>query len=135
MLALGRIAAWGFSVGLVCFLLGFVGPIIVTPDANQGPLLGIFITGPLGTLAGFAIGVIRELMGRHTGPFEVLAAHRAEALQLGRIAAGTLGVLLLLYGTSAMVQGADRPAASSVVVAIVLLWFSARGAVPAWFRR
>lgn len=43
--------------------------------------------GPLGTLAGFGIGVIRELMGRHTGPFEVLAAHRAEAQQLGRIAA------------------------------------------------
>ena len=39
-------------VGAVGFLAGFVGPIILTPDANQGPLLGIFITGPLGFLIG-----------------------------------------------------------------------------------
>ena len=31
------------------------GPMVFAPDANQGPLLGIFITGPLGTLLG-AIG-------------------------------------------------------------------------------
>ena len=29
-----------------------VGPIVFTPQANQGPLLGIFITGPLGFLLG-----------------------------------------------------------------------------------
>lgn len=43
-------------VGLVCGLLGFIGgffgPLIFTPKANLGPLLGIFITGPLGFVAG-----------------------------------------------------------------------------------
>jgi hypothetical protein len=34
---------------------------VFRPDANQGPLLGIFITGPIGFLAGLAYGVIREL--------------------------------------------------------------------------
>ncbi len=43
-------------VGGICFLLGFVGPILFVPDANQGPLLGIFITGPIGFLVGVLIG-------------------------------------------------------------------------------
>jgi len=46
----------GAGIGLACFLAGFAGPIVFTPDANQGPLLGIFITGPLGFLAGCVAG-------------------------------------------------------------------------------
>jgi hypothetical protein len=42
-------------VGAIGFCGGFFGPIVFAPDANQGPLLGIFITGPLGALLG-AIG-------------------------------------------------------------------------------
>ena len=38
--------------GGVGFAAGFFGPMLLTPDANQGPLLGIFITGPLGFVAG-----------------------------------------------------------------------------------
>lgn len=45
-------AILGGSIG---FAGGFFRPIIFAPDANQGPLLGLFITGPLGVLAG-AIG-------------------------------------------------------------------------------
>jgi hypothetical protein len=42
-------------VGGVSFCAGFFGPILFAPGANQGPMLGIFITGPLGFVAG-AIG-------------------------------------------------------------------------------
>ena len=42
-------------VGGVSFVAGFFGPIIFAPEANQGPLLGLFITGPLGAVAG-AVG-------------------------------------------------------------------------------
>jgi hypothetical protein len=42
-------------VGAVGFCGGFFGPLVFAPDANQGPLLGIFITGPLGAVLG-AIG-------------------------------------------------------------------------------
>jgi hypothetical protein len=42
-------------VGGIGFCGGFFGPRVFAPDANQGPLLGIFITGPLGVLLG-AIG-------------------------------------------------------------------------------
>ena len=41
--------------GAIGFAGGFFGPMIFTPGANQGPMLGIFITGPLGLVAG-AIG-------------------------------------------------------------------------------
>lgn len=43
------------GLGAVSFCAGFFGPIIFAPEANQGPLLGIFITGPLGFLLG-AVG-------------------------------------------------------------------------------
>lgn len=54
----------GLILGVSGFVLGFIGPIILYPNANQGPLLGIFITGPggflLGCVIGLAVGVIRQ---------------------------------------------------------------------------
>jgi hypothetical protein len=38
--------------GAIGFVAGFFGPLLFAPDANQGPLLGLFITGPLGFLLG-----------------------------------------------------------------------------------
>jgi hypothetical protein len=55
---------FGLFVGAISFLAGFVGPMILAPDANQGPLLGILYTGPIGTLVGFAWGVIRARQRR-----------------------------------------------------------------------
>ncbi|WP_157866014.1 hypothetical protein [Mesorhizobium japonicum] len=52
---------WGAILGAIGFLGGFVGPIIITPEANQGPLLGIFITGPLGFLIGLVVGLVLKL--------------------------------------------------------------------------
>jgi hypothetical protein len=43
--------------GAIGFAAGFFGPMILSPDANQGPLLGIFITGPIGGLIGAFAGV------------------------------------------------------------------------------
>jgi hypothetical protein len=53
-----------FGAGTVGFLGGFLGPIIFMPDANQGPMLGIFITGPLGFVLGAAGGFIYWLFAR-----------------------------------------------------------------------
>jgi hypothetical protein len=47
-----------FLVGGIGFVGGFLGPILLTPEANQGPLLGIFITGPLGFILGGVLGAI-----------------------------------------------------------------------------
>jgi hypothetical protein len=51
-------------VGAIGFAGGFFGPMILTPGANQGPLLGLFITGPLGAILGAVGGFIYWLMPR-----------------------------------------------------------------------
>ena len=56
----GRAMRPALIVGGIGFAAGFFGPILLTPEANQGPLLGIFITGPIGFLIGLVYGVVRE---------------------------------------------------------------------------
>jgi hypothetical protein len=51
-------------VGAIGFAGGFFGPMILTPGANQGPLLGLFITGPLGAIVGAIGGFVYWLMPR-----------------------------------------------------------------------
>ena len=53
MISATRYGLYGGSVG---FSIGFFGPMIFAPGAAQGPLLGIFITGPLGFLIGLTGG-------------------------------------------------------------------------------
>jgi len=60
----------GLVVGGVAFLAGFVGPILLMPGANQGPLFGIFVTGPLGCVVGTAGGVIVARLRRRNGKFD-----------------------------------------------------------------
>lgn len=55
---------WAGIVGAVGFCGGFFGPMMFAPQANQGPLLGLFITGPLGLVAGGAGGLIYSLWRR-----------------------------------------------------------------------
>jgi hypothetical protein len=45
-------------VGGAGFAAGFFGPIALNPEANQGPLVGILITGPGGALCGALLGAI-----------------------------------------------------------------------------
>jgi hypothetical protein len=61
---IAEILKWAVMVGAAGFCLGFFGPMILAPGANQGPLLGLFITGPLGAVAGaiggYVVGSRRE---------------------------------------------------------------------------
>jgi hypothetical protein len=58
---LARAVRPALIVGGIGFVAGFFGPMILKPDANQGPMLGIFITGPIGFLLGLIYGVFKEL--------------------------------------------------------------------------
>jgi hypothetical protein len=49
---LSSVATGAIVLGTIAFCAGFFGPMVFAPGANQGPLLGLFITGPLGFLAG-----------------------------------------------------------------------------------
>lgn len=133
--ALGRILKWSGVTGGIAFALGFFGPIILTPDANQGPLLGIFITGPLGLLIGAGFGIMREILGRKATPGEIIAGLGISRDSALRIVAGAGGVLLLVRGIAGITAGAGRPAASAIVIGLVLGWYAAVGVIPAWFRR
>jgi hypothetical protein len=55
---------WAAIVGVVGFCLGFFGPMILAPQSNQGPLLGILITGPFGFIAGGLCGLVYALLRR-----------------------------------------------------------------------
>ena len=54
---LPRVLMFALITGAVGFSAGFFGPMLLAPDANQGPLLGILITGPLGILLGALLGL------------------------------------------------------------------------------
>lgn len=49
---------WSVTLGVMGFCAGFYGPIALAPGANQGPLLGIFVTGPAGLIGGMILGRI-----------------------------------------------------------------------------
>lgn len=52
----------GFAafVAVAAFAAGFFGPMVFTPGANQGPMLGLLVTGPLGVVVGLAWGWLRQ---------------------------------------------------------------------------
>jgi hypothetical protein len=52
------IGLWVLALGVSGFAAGFFGPIILRPEANQGPMLGIFITGPGGAALGLLLGTL-----------------------------------------------------------------------------
>jgi len=57
---------WGFIVGGIGFILGSIiipsiVAIVTSKDQAQGPLFGIFITGPAGFSIGIIIGTLVEI--------------------------------------------------------------------------
>lgn len=67
------------------FCAGFFGPMLLVPEANQGPLLGIFITGPVGAV----IGVVGYLLSK---PLQLAA--RTQWIALGGLSAALVLVTL-----------------------------------------
>jgi predicted lipid-binding transport protein (Tim44 family) len=64
-----RDALWWISravlaVGSIGFLSGFLGPMVLRPGASAGPMMGIFITGPLGTILGLVTGIVCAALHR-----------------------------------------------------------------------
>jgi len=81
-----KVLRWTVVLGVVGFLSGFIGPMILAPDANQGPLLGILITGPTAALLGSVLGVAAAL---------AKLSPRGEARALA--ATATLATIVTLY--------------------------------------
>ncbi len=80
------------TMGTVGFMTGFIGPIILTPSANAGPMLGMFITGPLGVVLGLALGIACAAYSRNRQKVA------ATLLVAGSVAYAAAVVLVILYG-------------------------------------
>jgi hypothetical protein len=52
----------GWILGAIGLALGFIGPLVITPGSNLGPLLGILLTGP----AGFVLGALGAVLAGAT---------------------------------------------------------------------
>lgn len=85
------IIAWATLVGGVSFLIGYIGPLLFS-DSNLGPLLGIFVTGPLGFLAGALTGIL--VSARQKAP-------QAATKELRWLGGAWLGALLFTLAISA----------------------------------
>ena len=59
---------FGLLLGGIGFAGGFFGPMLLDPTSGNGPLLGIFITGPAGFVLGLIIGFVREARRRGRPP-------------------------------------------------------------------
>jgi hypothetical protein len=68
------------SVGLVA---GYFGPVILAPDAAQGPLLGLFFTGPFGAVVGAGLGVGCALLRLKRSLFALAVSTAALLLAAG----------------------------------------------------
>jgi hypothetical protein len=60
------VVAWVLTIGGAGFAAGFFGPMIFAPDANQGPLVGILMSGPGGAILGGLLCAIFRLL--HASP-------------------------------------------------------------------
>ena len=65
--------------GLSGFLAGFVGPMVLNPESNIGPLVGVLFSGP----AGVVIGVAACMLGRAAPRLFTPGLLRALAAALG----------------------------------------------------
>jgi hypothetical protein len=125
---MSKIVRTAMMWGGIAFAIGFAGALVVS-DSNLGPLLGIFVTGPLGALAGALFAIIqsaREAGERSIGPeLRWLGATWALAL---------LYVFLTL--TLPTIWLAVTPQALVLLASAFLLWTSqTRRKLPLTWRR
>ena len=72
-----RALIYAIVLGTIGFAGGFFGPMILDPTSGNGPMLGIFITGP----GGFILGALTFFPALALGPIldhlQLFAGHLA----------------------------------------------------------
>ena len=80
---------WAAILGLTGFACGFFGPMLLSPQSNQGPMLGLFITGPGGLLAGAILGLVMAFSKPRAEVEHRLLNGFASVMGLGTLIAAT----------------------------------------------
>jgi hypothetical protein len=119
-----RILRWAIILGGIGFIAGFFGPMILAPGANQGPMLGIFITGPLGAIAGAAYGIWHELRGTGGTANDAAAGWVRPALRGGAM---FLAVVFVINGIGALAFGGIIGGVIAIAIGAVLGWWGWKG--------
>jgi hypothetical protein len=111
-----RIVLWAAPTAGIAFALGFFGPMLLS-TSNLGPLLGIFVTGPIGALLGTLVGALS--VARDSIRTSIIAIAAAWLLTLGYI---WLAMSLAVFAAVVLpLQFAVMAATASI-----LLWPSTR---------
>jgi len=103
------IGLWVAALGATGFVAGFFGPIALNPDANQGPLLGIFITGPGGAIGGLLVGLLFRVLPVSNGARVGVLLAATFALGLGTLWFCLPPPAVLGYVVDASVAECARP--------------------------
>ena len=101
---------WPIILGGAGFAAGFFGPIVLNPDANQGPLVGIFLSGPGGVVLGLVLGVICRAAKIGGGIQWKILGSSAALLVLVTLGFCTPGPQLRGYVVEARIEGCSSPA-------------------------
>ena len=62
---------WAIALGATGFAAGFFGPMVLDPESNIGPIVGILFTGPGGVAAGFVCGLVVGVLENLLGAFVI----------------------------------------------------------------
>lgn len=119
------IVSTALCIGAVSFAIGFIGPALFS-ESNLGPLLGIFVTGPLGFLGGALIGIILSARQSHH-------TLKRELRWLGGIWAGAL--LFTFASAIASVGWVAICSQFAVFICAACLFYMYAATLPAWLHR
>ncbi|MGH9572045.1 MAG: hypothetical protein ACRD40_00730 [Candidatus Acidiferrales bacterium] len=101
---------WPLILGAVGFVCGFFGPIVLNPDANQGPLVGLFLSGPAGAFLGLILAAICAASNvRAALRWQILGTVTA-VLAVTTLAFCTPGPALRGYIVETQIRGCSSPA-------------------------
>ena len=57
-----RAIRWALVLGAAGFAAGFFGPMVLSPESNIGPIIGILFSGPAGAIIGFVLGAVASTL-------------------------------------------------------------------------
>jgi len=107
-----RFFEWPVVLGAAGFVCGFVGPLVLSPESNIGPIIGILITGPGGVLAGLLLGALFQLLPVGAGFCKAALGAAASATALVALYLSLPEPAVHSYVIEATVESCERPSAA-----------------------